>query len=469
MRNIYSNIRKMAGVVLLITATASCSKSFLEIKPKGIVIASKTSDYDLLLNNLDLINITSDAQNILGDEVIMKDPAYSGAAFRDKQLFKWDYNIYTADEDAKETLIPVKGLYIYNKVINEVMTSANGSDATKLSLQAEALAGRAWTNFFLVNIYGKPYNAATAATDPGFPLITKADVNAGDFRRASVQAVYDLIVSDLTTAIPNLQAVGVPFRTRMSKAAAQGLLAKVYIFMGKYADALPLLNESITNLAQSTVATGLYNFNTAFPGFPTTVTDQENVYSKNMSNTYISGSQTLIWLTPETAALYGSTDVRLSKWYTNTTTMPNGLKLIRRGSTTTSCWGIRVPELYLFRAEVKARAEDLGGAVSDLEFLRQNRMPAADAVVPAAAKASKMALLQFIMEERIREFAVTGYRWFDMRRLSADPLFPAINYQHKVYDATGNIGTTFTLNSVDQFVFSMPPKIVAQNPNINTF
>jgi hypothetical protein len=452
------------------TAIASCSKSFLEIKPKGIVIATKTTDYDLLLNNLDLINITSDAQHILGDEVAMKDPSYTGATFRDKQLFKWDFNIYNNDEDARETLIPVKGLYIYNKIIEEVMASTEGSDVTKLSLQAEALAGRAWTNLLLVNFYGKPYNPATASTDPGFPLITKADVNGGDYRRASVQAVYDQIVSDLTTAIPNLQAVGVPFRTRMSKAAAQGLLAKVYIFMGKYADALPLLNASINNLAQSAVTTSLYNFNITFPGFPTAVTDQENVYSKNMSNTYLSGSQTLVWLTPEAAALYGPTDVRWLKWYTNFTTFPNGTKMYRRGSTTTSYWGVRVPEMYLFRAEMKARAEDLSGAVSDLEYLRQNRMPAADAAVPAAAKASKMALLQFIMEERIREFAVTGYRWYDMRRLSVDPLFAGpLNYQHKVYDANGVMSTTFTLNSIDQFVFSMPPKVVAQNPNINNF
>ena len=462
-------IYRYTPIILLLAVIASCKKSFLEIKPKGIVIAEKTSDYDLLLNNLDLINIGANAQFLLGDEIVMKDPAYTGASFREKQLFKWDYNIYNADEDATETLIPSKGLYIYNKIIGEVMASTEGSEAVKKSLQAEALTGRAWTYFLLINYYGKPYNAATAATDPGFPLITKADVNGTDYRRASVQAVYDLIVSDLTTAIPNLINTGVPHRIRVGKATAQGLLAKVYIFMGKYAEALPLLNESINNLAQSTVQTGLYNFNTAYPGFPTAVNDIENMYAKGLTNNYISATQTLVWLTPEAAALFGPTDVRLAKWYTNTTTLTNGVKLIRRGATTVSFWGVRVPELYLFRAEMKARANDLSGAVSDLEYLRQNRMPAADAKVPAAAQASKMALLQFILEERIREFAVTGYRWYDMRRLSSDPLFPTLNYQHKVYDANGNVSTTFTLNRLDQFVFSMPPKIVAENPNINNF
>lgn len=447
---------------------ASCKKSFLEIKPKGRVIASKMSDYDLLLNNLDLIVITgADGQVLPGDEVAVKEPAWSGATFRDKQLFKWDFKIYNPDEDAKETLTPVKGLYIYNKIISEVLESTDGTDIEKKSIQAEAYAGRAWTNFLLINYYGKPYDPATAANDPGFPLITEADINGGPYTRATVQQVYDLIISDLKTAIPNLMYVGVPHRSRMSKAAAQGLLAKVYIFMGKYADALPLLNESINNLAQSapTAQTLLLNYNTAFPGFPTAPNDQENVYAKVMSNTYLSGSQTLVYLTPEAEALYGATDVRRTKWLT-LFTFPNGLKLYKRGNTTVSFWGVRVPELYLFRAEVKARMDDLTGAVSELEFFRGNRMPAADAKVPASAQASKKALLQFIMEERIREFSVTGYRWFDMRRLSVDPLFATTNFQHRVYDANGVVSQTFTLSSINQFVFKIPPKILAENPNM---
>jgi starch-binding outer membrane protein, SusD/RagB family len=461
-------ILRYTTIIMILAVTVSCKKSFLEIKPKGIVIATKTSDYDLLLNNLDLINIGANAQHILGDEVVMKDPAWSGASFREKQLFKWDYNFYNPEDDATETLIPVKGLYIYNKIIEEVPESTEGSETVKRSLQAEALTGRAWTYLLLINYYGKPYNPATAATDPGFPLITKADVNAGDYRRASVQAIYDQIVSDLTTAIPNLINTGVQHRIRVSKATAQGLLAKVYIFMGKYAEALPLLNEAISNLGQSTLPTTFYNFNTTNPGYPTTVNDIENVYSKNMTNGYITASQTLVYITPETAALYGPTDLRFTRYFANSFTFPNGLKLYKRGATSVSFWGLRVPELYLFRAEVKARAEDLTGAVSDLEYLRQNRMPAADAVVPAAAQASKMALLQFIMEERIREFAVTGYRWFDMRRLSVDPLFGnTINFKHNVYDATGDIKETFTLTNTGQMAFPIPPKIVGENPNIN--
>ncbi|MGF1923930.1 MAG: RagB/SusD family nutrient uptake outer membrane protein, partial [Bacteroidia bacterium] len=244
-------------MAFLIVSMASCKKSFLEILPKGKIIAAKTSDYNLLLNNLDLINSTADAQVYLGDEVAAIEPQWTGAVFREKQLFKYEGDIYTSDEDARETLAPLRALYIYNKVITEVGESTGGTEATKNSIEAEALAGRAWTYFLLVNYFGKPYSAATASTDPGFPLITEADVNRTDFARVSVQQVYDLIISDLTKAIPNLENVGTPWRTRMSKAAAKGILAKVYISMGKFADALPLLNEAISHLPQSSVTVGL--------------------------------------------------------------------------------------------------------------------------------------------------------------------------------------------------------------------
>jgi hypothetical protein len=464
MQKIYHAIRNLMLLAMVLCTLASCKKSFLEITPKGRVIATKTTDYDLLLNNLDLINYSCDSHVLMGDEAAAAEPGWAAATFREKQLVKWEGDLYNIDEDAKETLVPVKSLYIYNKVINEVMNSTEGAETTKKSLQAEALAGRAWCNFLLINFYGKPYNPATAETDPGFPLITQADINAHDFKRATVQEIYNQIISDLTTAIPNLINDGVPHRIRMSKATAQGLLAKVYIFMGKHAEALPLLNESINNVPKSLVVTSVVNFNTAFPNFPTVVNDQENMYAKGLTNTYTYTSNRLIWLTPEAAKLYNAADVRLSKWYT--TGIFGTQTLYRRTGSLTSSIGLRVPELYLLRAEVKARLDDLSGAVSDVKYLRDNRMPASVAVVPAASASARLPLLQFIFEERIREFALQGYRWFDMRRLSVDPLFATTTTPvHRIYNAAGIISESYTLKP-ERFVFRFSPKVLAENSNL---
>lgn len=460
------NYLKTAIVAACMFTGISCSDSFLEIQPKGKLIAERTSDYDLLLNNLDLVNIATDGHILMGDEIAFADPYFTGAGARAQRLYRWDADIYQVDEDAPETLVPMKDIYIYNMIINEVLNSTEGSEEQKKSIQAEALAGRAWTYFLLINYYGKPYNASTAATDPGFPIITRADINGNDFRRATVQQVYDFIISDLTTAIPNLLSVGVPHRLRMSKAAAEGLLAKVYMFMGNFSEALPLLNSSLDHLAASAVVTGLYNFNTAFPGFPTAPNDQENVYAKTIFNSYTASNNTGVMLTPEASALYGTDDVRRSKWYINMA-FSSGTNMLRRIGTYSAYFGVRVSDLYLLRAEVKARLDDLSGAVTDLETLRKNRMPEASAAVPADIASDKLSLLQFIFDERIREFAVQGYRWFDMRRLSVDPLFITPSaYEHKVYSAAGDVTSTFIPSLPDRFTLRIPKKIRAENPNM---
>lgn len=482
MQHIYIYSRNLLLIGMLVTIIGGCKKSFLEILPKGVVIATKTSDYDLLLNQLDLINIPSNSQVLMGDEVSAIDPAWTGANFKEKQLFKWEADLYLGDEDATETLIPTKNIYVYNKIINEVMNATEGTEIVKKSIQAEAYAGRAWANFLLIQYFGKPYNAATAASDPGFPLITESDINATDFRRASVQQIYDQIISDLTIAIPNISSDGVPFRSRMSKCAAQGLLAKVYVFMGRYAEALPLLDAAIGNLSKSTVNTAIVNYNTSFQGSPTIVNDIENIYAKNMTYPYAGASNRLLYLTPEAARLYASNDTRFIRFFALSITYPAvapapALTLYKRTITGTYNIGLKVPELYLLRAEVKARMDDRAGAVTDLEFLRKNRLPDAVAatpntpaipaqwLVPTAASASILSLVQFVMEERIREFAITGYRWFDMRRLSVDPLFTTPVYQHKVYNAAGVVSETFTLKP-DRFQLRFSPKIIGENPNL---
>jgi tetratricopeptide (TPR) repeat protein len=479
MKNIYKYTINLLLCTVLLATVVSCKKSFLEIVPKGRIIASKTTDYDLMLNNLDLINSNGDNHAVLGDEIAAAEPAWTPAAYRDKQLFKYEGDIYTQDEDAEETLAPLRALYIYNKIINEVMESTGGSEAAKKSVRGEAMAGRAWTYFFLVNYFGKPYNAATSGTDLALPLITVADVTETKFERATVQQIYDLMIADLTTAISDVTNTGVAFRGRISKASAKGILAKVYMSMGRHAEALPLLNQSIAEIAGSgaAVTVALYNYNTALPGFPTTVNDTENLYSKSISNSLGFSTNRLFYLTPEAAALYDPADLRLAPaFYATqitpvTAAIPAG-KLIRRTGTTVTHFGVRLADLYLMRAEEKARLDDLPGAVADVEFLRKNRLPNAVGAtpakwtVPSAIASSKMPLIQFILQERIREFAAQGYRWYDMRRLSVDPLFAAPTYIHKVYNTvTGLVTETYTFKP-ERWVFKFSPKIMGENPGL---
>lgn len=482
MKNIFQ-YSKIGAILILLVVTASCKKSFLEIEPKGKLIASTTNDYNLLLSNLDFINLFTEfgsgmAQVPMGDEVASSEPYFTGADLRFQRLFRWDDVIYNPGENAGEMTVPMRNIYTFNKIINEVPNSSGGTDQQKKSIAAEAMSGRAWTYFLLINFYGKPYNPTTAATDPGFPIITKADVTETKFTRASVKEVYDFIINDLTTAIPDLPTQ-ITSRIRLSKLAAEGILGKVYMFMGEFDKALPLLNASISDMSSGTIPVGLYNYNEEFapggtflpigmfgPSYPVTVGIKENLYAKQFINAWTFVNNELV-LSPQAASLYGASDLRLKFFSTNAFfggPYPNGM--LRRIGLSVTQVGLLVPDLYLLRAECKARLNDLPGAVADVETLRKNRMPEADATVAAGVVNDQQSLVKFILDERIREFAVQGYRWFDMRRLSVDPVYSStVNYTHTLYNEDGSVKETYTLKP-ERLTMQFPSKIIDQNPGM---
>jgi hypothetical protein len=477
MKQLFKNIKTTVAVALLVTVFYSCKKSFLEVTPKGKLIAQKVSDYNLLLNNLDLVNlISANAQITLGDEVAAIEPYFSGRDLKTQRLFQWNDVTYEPTEDAGELSTPLKNIYAYNKIITELPNAIDGTEQQKSSIQAEAMAGRAWTYFLLINYFGKPYNATTSGTDPGFPIVTAADVTQTRFTRATVKEVYDFIIKDLVTAIPNLPQK-ITSRVRMSKPAAEGILGKVYVYMGKFSDAIPHLNASIQGLANADIPVGLYNYNITFaPGGQFTPIDdfgvpypnlngiQENIYGKQCFNDAPFGNALV--LDQKTAALYQSSDLRLNFYSTMAAFGPVYPKgFLRRTSPGTIQFGVVVPDLYLLSAECKVRTNNLAGAITDLENLRINRLPSDSYRVPASVAAQQLPLLNFILNERIREFAATGYRWFDMRRLSVDPLFSSTAYTHTLYSATGEPSKTFVLKP-NRFALRFPQKVINENPGM---
>ncbi|MDR2282156.1 MAG: RagB/SusD family nutrient uptake outer membrane protein, partial [Sphingobacterium sp.] len=377
------NIGKISIVVWVSVLFIACKGDFLEVTPPGKLIASTTSDYDLLLNSLTLGNQFITKPQAMGDEMAGIEPYYAGATQQQQRAFQWEKDIYEQNEDAQEITNPTKALYLYNIVINEVLASSGGSEAQKKTLQAEALAGRAWTYFQLINLFAPPYVAATATTDKGFPIIDRANVLLNNFQRNTVKEVYDFIINDLQAALPYLDEVP-RHRFRMSKPAAQALLGKVYLFMGLFEQALPHLDAAMTGSNTSTYPVRLYDYNVTFgpggaflpislfgPVLPNLYNYEENLYARQTSGDWTGGSNALV-LTPETMALYGPSDLRRN--FLQVAPYPSGanfpLGMARKTGPFSPIIGMVVPDIYLMRAEVRARLGDLTGAKADLEALR---------------------------------------------------------------------------------------------------
>lgn len=474
-------IRTICCVLLLFAAMVSCRKSFLEITPKGNLIATKTADYDLLMNSVGFYDYTFGFPGlVMGDDVAAEESVFQYSLANTKSMFQWLADVYKPTETPSELISLMANIYMYNKIVAEVLSSSEGTDIQKRSLRAEALANRAWTNFQLINLYAKPYVQATAGADPGFPIITTADVTRNDFSRGTVQEMYDFIVSDLTEAIPELPVQNT-IQTRMSRAAAEGLLGKVYLYMGLPAEALTHVNNCFDAIALWTKSPLLYDYNVTlaaggsfmpitvfgpkYPGNnPADMT--ECVLARTANGGTSTGRGTSgdgLVLSSETQALFKSGDLRL-QLYSNKlesgAAIPGGR--IRKYALQYVFIGVQMAELYLLRAEAKARLNDLTGAVTDVEFLRAKRMPAADVSIESAVAGNQASLIRFIFEERLREFAQEGYRWDDMRRMSVDPVFPPSTYQHILFKTTG-AQEIYTLKP-ERLVMKLPPVLLQSNP-----
>ena len=478
------------GALLLFSmlSQVSCKKEFLEIIPKGQTIAITTGDYEKILN-ANYIATSFDANVYRGDEMAGLNPFFnnlSGAVLlRQQRLFRYEDRVYNDDQLPNE-ITNVNGyirkLYLFNKVINEVMNSKEGTEGQKLALLAEAKVGRAICNFMFLSDFTKPYNATTAGTDLGIPSLTASDVNQKDFVRGTLQEGYNLVIKDLTDALPNLAVI--THRRKISKLAAEFYLSRVYMAMNYYTAAKPHIDAAFTELAKATIPLGFYDFTVVlnpdnqtapgswFPdsGFgldnePLAANNTEVIYNITAGWRQLSAIDAFVF-SPQTASLYTSTDRRLSLFtpFQISTTSPKPLGMRRRASFFDGVnVGPSLPDMYLMRAEIKARANDLAGAVADLEVLRAKRIEGTASKVPANIGSDQQALVRFILDERIREFAITGLRWLDMRRLSQDPIYNNnVDYTHEIYNANGTVASTYELKP-ERFVLKFGERMLNES------
>lgn len=483
---------KIITFSLFSLALVSCKKDFLSLVPQGEQVAVNTADYALLMNDPGPAQFTYaggwQGPAIMGDDMAAESSLFNQSQLVTQAAFRWDDQIFRIEDSDFTTTIWLSNLYQINKVINEVMQSKGGTDQQKKEVMAEAQASRAWIYFQLINFYGKPYLSTTAATDPGFPIILTADINVSTFTRGTVQETYDFIIRDFTNAIASLP-INSKNGIHFNKSAAEGLLGKVYLFMGKNMEALSLFNAAFTDNAARTQPARLYDYNQEFgvngkfmpinydgpsnsPGV--NYNDfTESLVSRSFYNYTYAGNgyeNDPFVLAPTASALFKSSDLRL-KFYAPEFpyTQPNPSGRLRKYAYKYTQFGLQISELYLLRAEVKARLNDLSGAKTDLETLRENRM-SADIGIPANVATNQAALIKYVFEERIREFAMEGYRWFDMRRESVDPIFSGKTYTHTLFnfnETTGQdaIGATYTLRP-QRLTLRLPLFITNPNPDL---
>ena len=126
----------------------------------------------------------------------------------------------------------------YNEIAaaNEILKAYpySSQEGEVLYKIAQARAVRAFAYLNLAPYFQFGY-AAGASDLPCVPLVTEATVNFTENPRATVAEIYELIISDLTFAIENLEGYVRSDKSRIDQQVAYGLRARAYLNMEEWA------------------------------------------------------------------------------------------------------------------------------------------------------------------------------------------------------------------------------------------
>ncbi|GGE52128.1 SusD-like starch-binding protein associating with outer membrane [Pedobacter psychrotolerans] len=453
-------------IIGLTALLASGCEKYVDIKTQGNLVPTEAINYRYLLNGSSNFESNPNLSDFASDDININDAAQinglTGSLFYGYFInsYTWRpviYTLGTTNEQDDNWNRMYSNILTCNTIIAEVPT-ATGTDAEKAEMIAEAKVHRADAYLVLVNTYAKPYNSATAATDLGLPLMLTQTVSQS-LKRASVQAVYNQIIDDLTTALPSLPN-SQAYNTLPSKVSAYGELARCYLYMNdyananKYADLALALRSTLNDLSVLTSVTS--------STYPRRIVDPEILLSKIAFGNALNSAPIALKLSDDLLSVLGTTDQRYTLFTVPASTISStytgrySYRESRIGENRNV--GPNVPEMMLIKAEYFARNNDATNAMLWVNNLRVKRFKAAD-YRPLTASSPADALVK-VIEERRREFFCRMLRWWDMRRLKSETAF------QKTYTRTVS-GVTYTLapNS-DRYTFPIADVLINLNPEL---
>ncbi|MBE8726692.1 RagB/SusD family nutrient uptake outer membrane protein [Flavobacterium hungaricum] len=439
-------MKKFSKYILLFAAalTAASCDDYLDITPVGRVIPETLEDYRAVLTSgYDKYPEHKSLTAARTDELKMVESSQEITVFKD--IFIWK----DVNPDRITTTFQYQDLYssifYANVVINEAAPKLPAS-AEKDQLIGEAYALRAMAYFDLVNLFAKPYNPATSGSDKGVPLALEIDLEQ-TFPSQSVEAVYNQIIADANQAENLLNVTTQPkgLNYRFSKAAIYSLESRVYLYMQQWqkshdaADKALAINSTLIDLKATPVLATKYD-------------SKESILA--LEDGYINGLKLLSFASDDLLAAYNrTTDLRFPIYF-----IADGTDfIIQKGGNDDQKSSFRTAELYLTKAETSLKLNNLNDAKTTLlNFVEKRYTTAGYNQIAASVNAMNAAdLTTFIADERQREFAVEGHRWFDLRRTTQKQIIH--NYR----------GQDYTLMQNDpRYTIIVPANVRLNNPNL---
>jgi hypothetical protein len=363
------------------------------------------------------------------------------------------YGLFTSSTVATNGTVGGGGYTITrraNAILENIGTFPDG--AFKNNAKGEAYAVRALVYFDMCRVYSKTYLNATAS-DYTLPYVTTT-VSTNLPPSEPLQPFYDKVIADLVLAESLINPLATNTNIHMNKEAVAGLLSRVYLYKGDYANTIAQANIALgttPNLPNITNFPAIWVDGTA--GDPGVLFKVKNTAIDNINGQGVNywqytpppaGSPTQNgykseWL-PDFGlySLYAANDVRKPTYfltsYFNGSLYNTIIKYAGRTGPPTASTNptnpspagvvdakvIRTAEVLLNRAEAEYRSGAISAAAADLVLLRNNRYTgyAGSAAAVTDLALTGQPLLDAILLERRLELAFEGDRFFTLKRLA---------------------------------------------------
>jgi starch-binding outer membrane protein, SusD/RagB family len=431
----------------LVLLTACDSQ--LDLKPVNTIDAASA-----VATSGDVEALLVGAYDSMGDADL-----YGGSILRNSELLGdngeifWDGTFVAPDEIFRKSMLLNNeqaasmwlDAYRTINITNTVLANLSVvTEANRNKVEGEAKFIRAAMYFELVRFYGKAWTDGSPSSNAGVPLVltpTTEITEQSKVSRDNVAAVYEQVIKDLTEAEAKLPVTNSFFAT---KNAAAGMLARVYLTQGRFADAATAATRVISSGRYTLVPTeevfdlriNQNGINTPEDIFAVQVTDQDGT---NSLNTFFGGAsyggRGDILIEDAHFDLYEEGDNRAQLFYDDGG--PYTAKWINQYGNIKI---MRLAEMYLTRAEANFRNNSSIGATPAEDI---NRIRARAGLAPIAPAALTLAR---ILRERRLELAFEGHLVHDIKRTRS---------------SVGSLPYTSP-----RLVFPIPRREIDANPNL---
>jgi len=326
----------------------------------------------------------------------------------------WDFyremDTYRVSPDNNENRDLFTAIYQVVNQANNIIAAAPGvADATepqKNQALGEAYFARGLAFFDGAMLWGGiPGVYGTL----GITLPLEPSRQAVSLPRASLQETWVQIEADLQKSLPLLPEASAGAPARITKAAARGMLARMYLYLKNYEQAANFASQVISDTKFQLLA----DYSTIF----NTKNTAESILEMQFDNLDQNAIRT--WYIPTSAGGRGDLAAH-TEFYDSIPAADDRKKLYAfdnnskfyyptkypRANNLDNIHVLRIAELYLIRAEANYLSGK-GDPLADLNRVRTRaKLPALTAITS----------IDDILNERKIEFAFEGQRWYDLLR-----------------------------------------------------